>query len=219
MRGVSLPTKRTKEDLIKRLNQEKLKTRIEDIEEVKHTQKREKSMIVITEKFFNTKGSKHFISDDKLTHDMCKRASDVSTADCKSAHQGFNPYDDQGSRKRAKSNSYLDNIDDMTPQKLTFTKSPQVPFSPSYTERITPAKRFESTSKLKVGMSPASSNSKVSKTPKIIISKKRLSGSRVSSLFFKRKNLTVHISSSPTNTFSSVIRILHNLSFRIPRTV
>jgi hypothetical protein len=176
-RGLSLPTKRTKEALIKKFNQEK---RREPSVDVNQKKERKKSMIVITERFFNTKGSRPFISDKKLTNGIYKKVSELSTTDCKSAHRGCNPYEDLTHAKSHKqvSDSYLEHIDDMTPQKLDFTKSPQTLFSSS-NGKVTPAKRSQSTLKIRIGASPVSTVTKC-RTPKIIIPRRKLSSDKVS---------------------------------------
>lgn len=187
-RGVSLPLRRTKQDLIKKFNEEKIASPAEK----KQERKRKKSMIVITERFFNTKGSQYLIRDDKLTHDLCKRVSDASTADCRSGYQnsskratsqkyrkltGFNPYEDQGSVTKGKrsNSSFLDDIGDTTPQKLDIHKSPntQVSETNSYGLKMTPAKS---------GYVKRCSDSKknIFKTPKLVIPKRKLSASKVS---------------------------------------
>jgi hypothetical protein len=161
-------------------NQEKRK---EPIEDTKQKKERKKSMIVITDRFFNTKGSRHFISDEKLGNGIYKRISELSTTDCKSVHRGHNPYEDLTRPKSNKqiSDSYLENLDDMTPQKLNFTKSPQTPFSNS-NSKITPAKRSQSTLKIRIGVSPVSTVTKC-RTPKIMIPRRKLSSESVSIRF------------------------------------
>ena len=65
-RGRSVPNKRSKEYLIKLFNNEGMKTP----EEEKEKKVRKKSMIVISERFCNTQGSKPLIPEDKLTNDF-----------------------------------------------------------------------------------------------------------------------------------------------------
>ena len=194
-RPTSLPPKRTKEDLIKLLNQEKLKV---PAVEQENKRERKKSLIVITEKFFNTKGSKPLIPEDKIHNDVQKRVSEISTADCKSAQrrENANPYEDNSYlKRRCRSskptvNSYLDNLDDMTPQKLDFSsKSPGSTLKGSE-EKVTPAKRSKSTLKVNFSEHKMTLSSSKCRTPKIVIPKRKLSSGRVSRTFIYFMNFS-----------------------------
>ncbi|CAI2363673.1 unnamed protein product [Moneuplotes crassus] len=200
-RGSSVPAK-SKENLIKLLNEEKLVS-LEQAKEEKKERKR--SLIVISERFLNTKGSKPFIPENKITNGVYKKVSEIST-DCKSVHRGCNPYDDQCfTKKRCRSSNptnhsnFLDNLDDMTPQKLDFTKSPSTIKSNS-NSKATPAKRSKSTLKIKISQSPVTYRNGKCNTPTIVIPRRKLSAERKSKgnskglcpkLKIKRKNSSV----------------------------
>lgn len=79
------------------------------------------------------------------------------------------------------SRCYLDEIGDMTPQKVCIMKKPQTPMTDtnSYGLKVTPAKVKMSGDKNDIFMSPNIIVKQQNATPKMVISKKRLSASRV----------------------------------------
>ena len=61
-RGLSLPVRRTRTDLIKLVNQEPIRFPSKE----KKRRERKKSMIIITERFLNTKGTENLIKENEI---------------------------------------------------------------------------------------------------------------------------------------------------------
>jgi len=64
-----MPFAQTRENLVKRFNQENW-VKVEEKSDKSDNKDRKRSLIVITEKFFNTKGSRPFITNNKLNQDL-----------------------------------------------------------------------------------------------------------------------------------------------------
>ena len=128
LRGLSLPVKQTKKDQLKKFAQEPIRfpTKVKE-----SSKKRQKSMIVITERFLNTKGTENMMDEHQVDHSIGKRHSNVSTSVGRSYARTvsknrnisghFEPYRNKSETNRYKS-PFLATFDDTTPQKVASSK-------------------------------------------------------------------------------------------------